>query len=139
MALSQSLTPARSFPHFNSLTYPSVTPTPVAVAGNVTYTPAQVLSGMITRDTAGGARTDTFPTAAQMVAGLSGCAVGTTVEVFVRNDGAATLTIGAGTGGTLSGTATVATLNAKVFWLRFTNVTIGSEAYSLYSLGSFVF
>jgi hypothetical protein len=94
---------------------------------------------MITRDTAGGARTDTFPTAAQMVAGLAGCAVGTTVETFVRNDGAATLTVAVGTGGTGSGTLTVATLNAKVFWLRFTNVTLGSEAYTLYSLGSFVF
>lgn len=141
MALSQSLTPARSFPHFNSQVYPTVNPVVVNAAANVTYTPAQVLSGMILRDPAGAGRTDTLPTAQALVAGLPGVAVGTIVELFVRNDGAATVLVqpGTGGGGAVTGSGTVVTLNGKWFWIRFTNVSLGSEAYIVHSLGSVVF
>ena len=133
-----SLTPARSFPHFNTQIYPTVTPTTINAAANVTYTPAQVLSGLILRDPAGAGRTDTLPSAQAMVAGLAGCAVGTIVEFYVRNDGASTVLVQPPTG-TVNGSGTVVTLNGKLFAIRFTNVTLGSEAYVVHSLGSFVF
>jgi hypothetical protein len=138
--MGPSLSPARSFPHFNSQLYPTVTPTLINTAAAVTYTPAQVLSGLILRDPAGAGRTDTLPSAQAMVAGLPGCAVGTIVEFFVRNDGGATVLVQPGVGGgTITGSGTVVTLNGKLFALRFTNVTLGSEAYIVHSLGSFVF
>ena len=54
---------------------------------------------------------------------------------------AETITIAAGTGGTTSGggTMTVAQNNAKMFRIRFTGVAPGSEAYTIYSLGTVTF
>jgi hypothetical protein len=136
-----SLTPARSFPHFNSQIYPTVTPTVINTAANVTLTPTQVLSGMILRDPVGAGRTDTLPTARDLVAGLPGVAVGTVIELFVRNDGASTVLVqpGAGGGVAVVGSGSVVTLNGKWFWIRFTNVTLGTEAYQVHSLGTVVF
>jgi hypothetical protein len=136
-----SMTPARGFAHFNSLVYPTITPAVVATAGAATYTAAQLLGGMILRDPAGAARSDSLPSAALLVAGLPGVAVGTTFRVIVRNDaaGAFAITVLAGAGVTLSGTATIAQSNLKVFMVRFTNVSPGTEAYTVYSLGSLVF
>lgn len=137
--MGPSLSPARSFPHFNSQVYPTVNPVVVNTAGPVTYTPAQVLSGMILRDPAGAGRTDVLPSAQALAAGLPGVAVGTVIELFVRNDGGATVLVTPGVGGTITGSGTVVTLNGKWFWIRFTNVTLGSEAYVAHSIGSVVF
>jgi hypothetical protein len=49
------------------------------------------------------------------------------------------ITVLAGGGVTLSGTATIAQSNLKVFLVRFTNISPGTEAYTVYSLGSAVF
>jgi hypothetical protein len=141
MALSPSLSPARGFPHFNSLIYPTITPAVVTTAGAATYTAAQMLGGFILRDPAGAARSDSLPAANLLVAALPGVAVGTTFRVVVRNDaaGAFAITVLAGAGVTLSGTATIGQSNLKVFLVRFTNVSPGTEAYTVYSLGSLVF
>jgi hypothetical protein len=141
MALQTSLSPARQMPHFSSPVFPNLTPQTVTTAAAVTYTAAQVLAGMILRDPAGAGRADLFPTAAQLVAGLAGAAVGTTFDCIIRNDasGAFTLTMTTNTGLTLSGTMTIAQSNMKIFKIRFTNVTPGSEAVTIYSLGTAVF
>lgn len=139
--MGPSLTPARGFPHFNSLIYPTIVPAVVTTAGAATYTAQQLLGGFILRDPAGAARSDSLPSAALLVAALPGVAVGTTFRVVVRNDaaGAFAITVLAGAGVTLSGTATIAQNNLKVFLVRFTNVSPGTEAYTVYSLGSSVF
>ena len=78
-------------------------------------------------------------TAGAIVAAIGGdCAVGTTFMLVVLNAsaGANTITLGGGTGVTVSGVATVAQNASKVFLGRVTAVAAGSEAITLYGLGS---
>lgn len=125
-------------------------PVPVSIntAGNATYTAAQVLNGTILRDANGANRTDVLPTAAQLVAALNNLGVstvygkiaqvGTEIPLTIMNTagGAFTVQITMGTGGT-SGTAnvlsTIAQSTSKSFRILLTNVTPGSEAYTVYA------
>jgi hypothetical protein len=126
---------------FGSLTFPLIVPATLSTASALTLTTDQVLGGLILRDGNGGARTDTLPTAADLVEAIQGCMVGTSFTFHVRNTSstAIAITIAVGTGGTASGTMTAAQNNAKSFMIVFTNVTYGSEAYTCYSLGTIVF
>lgn len=111
----------------------------ISTAGAVTYTTDQCLSGLILRDTNGGARTDTTPTAAALVDAVQGAMVGHGFILIIRNTATAanSLTLAGGTGVTLSPTSqVVAQSNTKQFLFIFTNVTIGSEAVTVYSLGT---
>ena len=136
-----SYVPSQAYPTLLSLEYPNIITTTLSTAGNLTYTVAQVLGGFILRDTNGGARTDTLPKAADLVAAIPGCHVNTSFTIRIRNTaaGANTLTVAAGTGGTTSGTMTIAQNNQKSFLFIFTNITPGSEAYTVYSQGTLVF
>lgn len=111
-----------------------------ATAGNKTYTAAEFLGGMILRDPAGGNRNDVSPTAALLVAGFSGAGAGSSFEFTIRNtaDAAETITLTAGDGVTLSGTMTIAQNNSKRFLAVFTDVGAGTEAVTIYSLGTIV-
>lgn len=113
-------------------------PAAIATAGNVTLTGAQVRSGIITRDCNGGARSDNTPTAALIVAAVAGAAVGQTFDLIIHNISAAanTLTLVAGTGVTIKGTATIAQSNVRCFQVRLDNVTAGAEAVTFWNLGS---
>lgn len=85
------------------------------------------------------AATYTTATAAAIVAAIGGdCAIGTTFMVVVLNAsaGANTITVAGGTDVTVSGVATIAQNASKVFLGRVTNVTAGTEAITLYGLGS---
>jgi len=85
------------------------------------------------------AATYTTATAAAIVAAIGGdCAVGTTFMVVVLNAsaGANAITIAGGTDVTVSGVATVAQNASKVFLGRVTSVTSGSEAITMYGMGS---
>jgi len=115
-----------------------IVPVNLSTAGNLTYTTTQLLGGWIIRDGNGGARTDTLPTAAQMCEAVQGCMVGTSFEFELRNSSgtAIAITLAPGTGGTISGTANVAQNNTRTYLFSFTNVTIGSEAYTVYSRGT---
>lgn len=117
-----------------------ITVTTQTTASNKTITAAQILGGLILRDPNGGARTDTLPTAALLVAAISGAKIGDAFEFTYRNtaDAAETITIAAGTGGTASGTMTIAQNNTKRFLVVLTGVVSGSEAYTVYSLGTVV-
>lgn len=147
MPLNPSLTPARANPHINTPLVQNfggpTGPFTTNTAGALTYTVPQLLTGWIRRDTNGAARTDTLPTAAQLVAGYPGLAVNDGFDFNLRNtsSGAFAVTLAVGAGGTLdaASTATVAQLNTKIFRILMTNVTLGSEAYTLYSLGTLVF
>lgn len=112
----------------------------VTTAGAATLTAAQLLGGIILRDPAGDNRSDVLPTAALLVAAIAGCVVGTALEFTIRNtaDAAETITVTAGSGGTVSGTATIAQDNSKRFLVVITNVGSGTEAYTAYSLGTVV-
>jgi hypothetical protein len=144
MAISTSLTPARNNPHFGTLVYPFVSVDTESTAGAVTYTAANLLGGFINRDPNGAGRTDVLPTAALLKAAIPGAQVGTGFEFTIRNnaDAAETITLNAGSGGTLSAsgqsstTCTITQNNSRRFLIVFTNVTAGSEAYTAYSLVS---
>jgi hypothetical protein len=111
----------------------------VSTAGNATLTAAQILGGLILRDGGSANRTDTTPTAAQLVAAAVGVQLATGFEFVIRNAQAATytLTLAAGTGVTLSPTTiTIAPGTGKQFLAVFNNVTSGTEAVTIYSLTS---
>jgi hypothetical protein len=107
---------------------------PLTLSAATTLTSPQLLQGFIIYT--GGAANLTMPTAADLCNNIQGCMVGTSFEFEVRSSGAATVTIVVGTGGTLSGTGTVATLSTRTFFVNFTNVTLGSEAYTVYTKDS---
>lgn len=113
----------------------------IANASGVTWTAAQMLSDVILRSGAG-AVSDTTATAALLRAAI--LALGLTPDtamVFplkVRNTNTGTLTIVAGTGVTLEGTTTIATVSTRDYLLRFTNVTLGSEAVTLSGVGTYL-
>lgn len=139
-------TPAETAPSYSSPArtagpnQPNMLTTTLSTAGAETLTPAQVLGGLILRDPNGAGRTDTMPTAALLLATMPGVVVDSSFEFTIRNtaDAAETITVAAGTGGTISGTATIAQNNSKAFRVVWTNVTAGSEAYTAYSLGTVV-
>lgn len=114
----------------------TVTTTTLTTAGALTYTAAQILGGLILRDPAGAARTDTLPTATLLIAALPRAKVGDWFEFTVRNtaDAAETITVASGTGGTDSGTMTIAQNNTKRFGVRIT----GSTTYDVFSLGTVI-
>jgi len=126
-------------PRFQSLVYPLIVITTNATDAAQTYTVDQLMGGFFLRGI-GAARTDTLPTAALLVDAIQGAMVGTSFEFDIRNTsgGNFTITVAAGAGGTTSGTMTVAQSNTKRFRVVLTNVTFGAEAYTVYSIGTFV-
>lgn len=114
-------------------------PASYATAGPQTYTAADILGGIIVRDTNGASRSDVLPTAALLVAAIPGVRVGDVVRALIINgaDAAEVLTIGAGAGGGFDTNQTAAARNigqnaSKILTIRFTNVTAASEAYVAY-------
>lgn len=110
--------------------------TSITTAGPATLTAAQMLSGHIARDPNGASRTDTLPTAALLVAACPYPYVGQTIRTYIGNgaDAAETITLVAGTGGTFDAAdaAKIIAQNAgRWVVIRFTNVTVGAEAYAV--------
>lgn len=111
-----------------------------STAGAKTYTAANLIGGLILRDPNGLGRSDVSPSAADLVAGFTGAVVGSAFEFTIRNtaDANETITLTAGAGVTLSGTMTIAQNNSKRFLAVFTNTGSGTEAVTIYSLGTVV-
>jgi len=99
-----------------------------------TLTAAQLLGGMINSAPAG-AITLTLPTAANLVAGIAGAAVGDSFDVTIENTsgGANTITLAAG-GATLRGGTSVAQNKSALIRILITNVGSGTEAYTAHSI-----
>jgi hypothetical protein len=108
--------------------------TSVNNAAGVTYTVANILTGFLFRSGAGGAVTDTTPTAAQIVAAFPGSQANTGYEFTISNGNGGLLTLAAGTGVTLVGTTTVANGWSRRYSLQITNATPGTEAINLIGL-----
>lgn len=90
---------------------PGGTPSAVATAGAGTYTAAQISTGVITRDCAGAARTDTTDTAAAIIAAIPSLAtLYAEYSFYVVNITAATYTITLAGGTGVSLTTTMAIL-----------------------------
>lgn len=115
--------------------FKKTTVTTDSTAGNLTYTAAMLLGGIILRDPQGN-RNDVTPTAALLAAAIPNVKAGTSFIFTIRNTAGAaeTITVTAGVGCTLSGTMTIAQNNSKSFLVVFTSTT----AYTVYSLGTVV-
>lgn len=94
----------------------------VANAAGVTLTAANLLGGKILRSGAA-AVSDTTPTAAQIIAALPFPAVGDCFDFEIRNSNSGTLTLVAGTGVTLEGTTTIATVFNRRYLAEVTSLT----------------
>lgn len=145
MAITQFV-PSQTYPCARSLFYPTVVFVDVTTAAVVTYTAAQLLGGLILRDPNGGARSDVLPTLTLLKAAIPDPTVGRAFFFTIRNtaDAAETITVTMGTGGTASGTMTIAQSNQKTFMVVFTSTTtsvLGSPAdgYRVFSMGTVVF
>ena len=108
-------------------------------ATTTTLTTANMLCNTLLRS-GGTTPTDTTPTAVAIVAALGGPAavkVGMSWRWTIRNACSGTETLGAGSGVTLAAgnTNTTLTVTAHEFLIVLTNVTPGSEAITIYSLG----
>jgi hypothetical protein len=115
-------------------------PTSVSTAGAATITAAMLLAGMYVRDPNGAGRTDTFDTAANIVAASRDAQVGDMIRLCIVNgaDAAETITLAAGTGGGFDANQTASSRvipqnSSKCVTVRITNVTPGSEAYVIYA------
>ena len=106
----------------------------VSSATGVTLSAAEMVGGWILRTGAAtGAVTDTTDTAANLVAAYnaSDTQVGSSFLLGINNTTGQTLTLAAGSGVTVSGTATINDNNTRVFLGVFTDVTSGSQAVTL--------
>lgn len=149
MSLGTRRTPERGNPFLSGpLIQKGVTVSNVLTTGGgvETMTVAELLKGLLVADCQD-AQTWTLPTAALLNAGLPGVEVGSVLEFSVVNYGDATLTIGLGTGitvttiATVAAIATVGTLTAKRFRLECTGVAKphvpgSADAWVLWTIGA---
>ena len=124
-------------PRLSGIPVPTFTVATDATSALITYTVAQLIGGFLIR-TPGASRSDVMPTAALLLAAIPSPEVGVGFDFTIKNGAgsAYTITVTAGTGVTTSGTMTIAQNYTKRFRVVFTNVTAGSEAYTVYSLGT---
>jgi len=143
-----SFAPSKNYAGFSSVVFPKNTVNTLTASSGVSTTPtlttAQILGGLFVV-TCNDASTGTLPTAALLNAAINGVTVGTTFDLYIRNIGDDTLTIAAGTGGTLASgnTNTVVTVNTKMFRFVITGVKnptdpATSDTYTVYSMGTMV-
>jgi len=139
-----AFSPTTNYARFGTVVFPSKTATAQVVTTGtspVQMSVAQIGQGIIPVDCQS-AGTFTTPTAAAIVANINGCQVGTSFDLDIVNYGAATLTLGLGTGVTkrtiagVSAVLTLATLVSKRFTFIVTSVTPGSEAIEVWAYGS---
>lgn len=115
----------------------------VSSASNATYTAAQVIGGIINRDPNGANRTDTTPTAAQLVAEMqsknSAVTTNSSFPFLLSSDSNVySVTVAAGTGVTLVGSGLVRAGKTLEIDVVATNIASGSEAVSIYVLTNYV-
>jgi hypothetical protein len=129
-------TPQKNYLSFSSIIN-QITNVVTYLGTVVTLLYSDVLGGFITLTNAA-AIAATLPSAALLVPQIEGAQVGSSIRFLVKAGGAGTVTVAAGTGGTINGTATVATLNIKEFLLVVTAVG-DNPTYTAYSIGTSVY
>lgn len=107
-------------------------------AGDLTYSAADLLGGLILRDPNGAARSDTTPSASDIIDAIYDAKNNDAFIFSIRNDAdaAETITLAGGTGVTIDGTATIAQNEIKEFLVVLNDVSSGNEAVTIYSLGT---
>lgn len=117
-------------------------PAPASYNGATTFLASDVIGGIIVSGNAG-AITDTMPTASLLVAAIKGIfgpqvAVGLTIPCLIINGGTGAITLAAGAGGSFDGNQSAGSQvipigASKYVMIRLTNITVGSESYTMYS------
>lgn len=106
--------------------------------GNVTYTAEDFTHTLIKRDVNGAARTDTTPTAAQIVTHMksinSVSQTDSSVWTYIHNSGSYDLTINTGTGITSYGTMIINPGHTALFLVKIQDDTASSENVEIYRL-----
>lgn len=109
--------------------------TNITTAGAVTYTAAQILGGIITRDPNGAGRTDVTDTAVNLISTLNLTADGDSFTLTLINtaDAAEAITLSAGVGVTISNVGQTLAQNesAQLIFLR-----TSASAVTLYIVGA---
>ena len=102
-----------------------------------TLTPQQLMGGLILQASTGTIDL-TLPTAADMVAFMNGPSNNLSVQFYVRNTGASTITIvqSADASITIDGEVDILTTDTASYLLVFSDVSVGSEAAVCYTLDS---
>lgn len=114
---------------------PNLSVADITTVGAGTYTAAQLAGGIITRDPAGAARTDTTDTAAEIISACKLDADGETAICHLVNtaDAAEAITLAGGTGVTVSNAGnTLAQNESAILLFRRTSPT----AVTLYIIGA---
>lgn len=109
----------------------------VATAGIATQTAAQYVGGLILRDPAGASRVDTTPTAALLVAAISGVVADGAIRFVIENtaDAEEDITLAAGVGVTLDPTSIVIRRGERrELMAQIVTATSGAEAVTIYDL-----
>ena len=132
-----SFTAEKQYPSFSGIVNQMLATTDISTAGAVTYTAAQVMGGLIRRDTNGAGRTDTLPSAALLLPTIEQAKIGASkIRFFIYNDSAAanSITVNAGNGGTVkNGAITITQTEVQEFLLVVTNAGL-NPTYDLYTL-----
>ena len=120
----------------SELSYPLMTVTTLTSNAGYTMTATQLLGGLISDTSGTGGIAAVMPTVADTVALIPGWTAGTSFYLIYRNPGnqTVTLTTDASTQWTMTGTMTIATLNAKLFVCTILTGVTGT----VYSVGTFV-
>lgn len=105
-ALSQNASPA--FGNWNQILIP-------ASLSAATYNANNLVGGIIRRFSTGAATTDSTDTGTNIVNAIPGAKVNQTFPLLIANLGSGTLTLGAGSGVTLAGTAIIGSATARLF------------------------
>lgn len=109
------------------------------VGATQTLSTDEFINGVYHQTDGGTPGTHTSPTAAECVAAIQGCVVGTSWDFMVHNDDAVdTLTVAGGTGVAENGTMTVLATKNRVFRCVVTNVGSGTEAVEMFGLAESV-
>lgn len=107
-------------PQFHNTTAPAQ----VTTAGAGTIPAASIVNAIYSRDCNGNDRTDTTAAAAAIIALIPGAVTGQGFDFVVLNSGASNiLTVAGGSSVTVTGTATVGALSAKIFRGYLTSAT----------------
>jgi hypothetical protein len=115
------------------------TPVSAAPGATVTISAANLLTGIITYSPSA-PNTATFDTAANIVAAVNANSAGAVIgdyitTLIINGNGTNAITLAAGTNGsfdTNQATRTIPVNTSKYVLIRLTNVTAGSEAYTIY-------
>lgn len=106
---------------------------------DVTYTAAQLIGGVITRDAGLTNKTDTFPTATDIITAVKNdngeATIGTSFRVFVFNPSVTSrINIQGNTGTTINGLARVRPTRTLQLAVVIVDDTVGNETVDVYSL-----